>query len=223
MTSPPSLRSASFWLASRDGHEVGRLRRSRAWRCEPAPLWSVHCNVCGQSRPVTLPSRIDHSFRDLARTLRREQCAHLWRCGTRQRGEASHPGGWKSPRRRQRRRCHPLMRGRPVPRRCAPREASGPSVQVRPGRSCQALAAALLSAAGGPHPPSQGRFCPCLKPAALTRPTMQSQPEADAIEVSTVSPKGGAHLPDTIQIRGLERVFAAALTPTLSTSAALLL
>jgi len=142
MTSRLSLRSASFWPASRDGYEVAQLRRSRAWRCEPAPLWSEHCNDCGQSVPIPLPSRIDHRSATRPEPPERGN-ARTWRCGTRQRGETSHPGGWKSPRTPSETALPSADAEWPVPRiarlerraiRC-----SGEARQVLPG-----LAAALV-------------------------------------------------------------------------------
>ena len=75
-------------------------------------------------------------------------CAHLWRCGTRQRGETSHPGGWKSPRTPSEDDAAISWCGLAGTEQCATSEGAQPRVQVRPGSFLPGLAAALFSAAG---------------------------------------------------------------------------
>lgn len=73
---------------------------------------------------------------------------HLWRCGTRQRGETSHPGGWKSPRTPSGDDAAISCADWPEPSSAQPRKVRSHDVQVRPGSFVPGLATALFSAAG---------------------------------------------------------------------------
>lgn len=99
-------------------------------------------------------------------------------------------------------------------------------VQVRPGSFLPGLAAALFSAADDEAAFTRREGGSALsevcRPGGSRRGHLD--PEVDAVEVSTDSPKGeGASAGHTFQIPGLDVVFAAALTHNASTSAALVL